>query len=95
MPTATPENVRLVGETEAPVAVPDKLTVWGLPLALSVMVNVPLTVPGAVGVKVTLMAHDPPALMPVPQVLVWEKPVLVAMPEKVSAPVPGSVTVID
>jgi hypothetical protein len=95
VPTATPENVRLLVEREAPEAVPVKVTVCGLPLALSVMVRVPLTVPGAVGVNVTLIAQEAPAAMPVPQVLVWEKPLLVVILEKVREAVPASVTVID
>ena len=77
------------------MAVPDKVTVCGLPLTLSVMVRVPLTVPGAVGVNVTLIEQAAPAAMPVPHVLVWEKPLLVVILEKVREAVPASVTVID
>jgi hypothetical protein len=94
-PTATPENVRVLVEREALEPVPVKVTVWGLPLALSVMVRVPLTVPVAVGVKVTLIEQVPPAAMPVPQVLVSAKLLLTVMPEKVSSAVPELVTVTD
>jgi len=67
--------VRLVGErlTAATVPVPDRLTVWGLPLALSVMLTEAVRLPLAVGVKVTLMVQLPPAATELPQVLVWAK----------------------
>jgi hypothetical protein len=52
------------------VAVPLKLTVCGLLLALSVMVSVPVTVPAVAEVNVTLIVQLAPAAMPVPQVLV-------------------------
>jgi hypothetical protein len=72
---ATPtgvEKVRLVGEsvTAGAVAVPLKLTVCGLLVALSVMVSVPLTEPAVAEVNVTLIVQLAPAPMPVPQVLV-------------------------
>ena len=50
--------------------VPDRLTVWGLPVALSVMVIVPGWLPVAVGVKVTVMVQLAPAATEAPQVLV-------------------------
>ena len=68
--TATPENVREEGETLTLVPVPVRLTVWGLPLALSVMVMDPVRAPVAVGVNFTLIVQTPLAAMPVPQVLV-------------------------
>jgi hypothetical protein len=55
------------------VPVPDKLTVWGLPLALSLMLTEAVRLPLAVGVKVTLMVQLPPAATELPQVLVWAK----------------------
>jgi len=42
-----------------------------LPVALSVTVIVPVRVPTAVGVKVTLMEQLAPAAREVPQLLVW------------------------
>ena len=56
-------KVRLEEESTAvgAVPVPVKLTVWGLLLALSVMVSVPLSVPVVVGAKTTLMVQDEPA----------------------------------
>ena len=54
-------NVRLDAERLIVVAgatpVPDKLTVCGLPLALSVIIREALRGPAAVGVNVTLMSH--------------------------------------
>jgi hypothetical protein len=50
--------------------VPAKLTVCGLPVALSVMVTEAARFPGAVGVNVTLMVQFPPAATELPQELV-------------------------
>ena len=71
--------------------VPVKLTVCGLPLALSVIVRVPVRVPEAVGVKVTLMLQFAPAArleVLAGQLLVAEKSPLAAMLEMVAARVP-------
>jgi hypothetical protein len=91
------EKVRLVGERAAAgaVAVPLKLTVCGLPLALSVMVSVPVTVPALVAVNVTLIVQLAPPARLVPQVLVWAKLALgeTVMLEMLSEPFPESVTV--
>ena len=100
MPIATPENVRLVGDAATVEIVPDRLTLWGLPLALSAMDRLAATglLGGLVagGVKITLMAQALPAARLVPQVLVWEKmALLTVMPEKVKVPVPVLVTVTD
>jgi hypothetical protein len=95
VPTATSENESVLVEIETLVPVPLKVTDCGLLLALSVMVSVPGTVAVDVGVNVTLTAQLPPAAMPVPQVLVWEKPVLGVMLEKVSVAVPELVMVTD
>ena len=53
--------------------VPLSATVCGLPVALSMIVRVPVLVPGPKGVKTTAMEPFPPAHILVPQVLVWEK----------------------
>jgi len=50
--------------------VPVRLTVCGLPVALSVMVTEAVRLPGAVGVNVTLMVQLLPANTELPQVLV-------------------------
>lgn len=76
LPTFCEPNVRLAGETvnagvlEAPV--PDSETVWGLFEAESVSVKVPVRVPAAVGVKVTLTVQLAPAARLLPQLLVSE-----------------------
>jgi len=93
-------NVSELGETPAtgvPAAapVPVRLTVCGLPEALSVTLKVPVRVPEAAGVNVTLMLQFPPAANELPQLLVWPKSPLAAIPVMVSAalPVLESVTV--
>jgi hypothetical protein len=64
--------VRLVGVTAAKGAlpVPVRLTAWGLPGALSVMVTEAERDPKAVGAKVTLIVQVPFAATALPQVLV-------------------------
>lgn len=60
--------------------VPDRLTVCGLFVALSVMVRVPVRVPTTVGVNVVFIVHLLPAATELPQVLVWAKsPVTVTL----------------
>ena len=63
MPTAWLAKVRLVGErlTAGAVPVPVRLTLCGLPVALSVTVRAALRVPLAAGVKVTLIVQLAPA----------------------------------
>jgi hypothetical protein len=75
VPTDWLAKVRLAGETPAEGAapVPVRLTAWGLPLALSVMLTEAVRLPLAVGVKVTLIVQLPPAATELPQVLVWAK----------------------
>jgi hypothetical protein len=74
-PTAWLTKERLVGETLATmeVPVPERLTAWGLPVALSVRVRAAVRVPVAVGVKVTLIVQLAPAATLDPQLLVWAK----------------------
>ena len=59
--------------------VPVRLTVCGLPAALSVMVTAPVRVPVAVGLNVTLIVQLEPAESEVPQVVVDAKSPLVTM----------------
>ena len=66
--------------TVAAVPVPERLTVWGLPLALSATLSVAAKAPRAEGVKVTPMVQLPPAATELPQVLVWAK-LLALVPE--------------
>src|SRR5580698_4679781 len=73
-PSAVPVKVRLVGVTErtnveATAPVPDRLTVCGLPVSLSVTVRVPVREPDAVGVNTTLMVQCAPDARLAPQLL--------------------------
>ena len=52
------------------VPVPERLTVWGLPLALSAMLSAAVRAPLADGVKVTLIVQLAPAATLVPQLFV-------------------------
>jgi len=73
--------------------IPLKLTVCGLPLALSVMFSDPLNVPVVAGLKVTEIVHFAPTAMVAPHVLVWVKGEAVRMLEMVSVLVPVLVRV--
>ena len=88
-------KAKLVGAKLAAgaIPVPERATVCGLPVALSVTVIVPGWLPAAVGVKVTLMEQLAPAATEAPQVLVWAYCALAAMLVMVSAPVPALVSV--
>jgi len=65
-------KARLVGErlTREAVPVPERLTVCGLPLELSVMLTEAVRLPLAEGVKVTLIVQLALAATELPQVLV-------------------------
>ena len=52
------------------VPVPERLTVWGLPLALSAMLSAAVRAPLAEGVKMTLIEQLAPAATELLQVLV-------------------------
>ena len=56
-----------------PVPVPERLTLWGLPVALSVRVTAAVRDPLAVGVKVTLIVQLVPAATLEPQLFVCAK----------------------
>ena len=73
--------------------VPDRVTICGLPLALSVTVIVPGWLPVAVGVNVTLMVQFAPAATDAPQVLLCAYCVLATMLLILSAAVPELVRV--
>ena len=83
-------KLKLVGAKLVPGAtpVPDRVTICGLPLALSVTVIVPGWLPVAVGVNVTLMVQFAPAATDVPQVLLCAYCVLAAMLVMLSAVLP-------
>jgi hypothetical protein len=79
---------RLAGLNSTTVPVPVRLTVCGLPAALSVIDNVPVRVALSVGLKVTLMVQRASAARLEPQVFVWLKPPLVAILVILSAILP-------
>jgi hypothetical protein len=60
------------------VPVPERLTDWGLPVALSVMAMAAARLPLAEGVKVRLMVQLAPAATLDPQLLVWAKSLALA-----------------
>jgi hypothetical protein len=72
---------------------PSKVTVCGLPAALSVMVTAPVRVPVAVGVNVTLIVQLPPTATKLPQVFVCPKSPLAAILEMLSDEIPMFVNV--
>jgi hypothetical protein len=96
IPTGWFPKLVLVGArvaTGTPPPVPERLTVCGLPVALSVIVSAPTIVPVAVGVKVTLIVQLAPAANPVPQVFVCANGALATMEVNVTEPLLVSVTV--
>ena len=88
-------KAKLVGEklTLDAAPVPVRLTVCGLPVALSATVIVPGWLPAAVGVNVTLMEQLAPAATETAQVLVWAYGALAVMLVIFSAAVPELVSV--
>ena len=80
-------------EKSAPL--PPRLTICGLLKALSVIVNEPVLLPDAVGVKVTLMVQVAPEARLVPQVLIWAKSPVVTMLVMVRVPEPVLLMVTD
>jgi len=64
-----------VGETSAAAAapVPERVTVWGLSVALSATLTVAVRIPPAVGLKVTLMVQWAPTATLAPQLWVRAK----------------------
>ena len=105
VPTGRLPKARLVGErlTTAVVLVPvpERLTVWGLPLALSAMLSAAVRVPPAAGVNHTAIVQLAPAATELPQVSTSAKS-LALVPEvarlvilKVAVPVLVRVTVCD
>src|SRR6185369_13215171 len=71
--------------------VPDSGTLLAIPDA--VMARFPVRVPVAVGAKVTLIVHEPPAAIDEPQVLVWLKSPVVEIPVTGAVAVPLLLTV--
>lgn len=52
---------------------PERPTVWGLTLALSVMLSEAVRLPSPFAVKVTLTVQFPPGATELPQLLLWAK----------------------
>src|SRR5213082_2545082 len=73
--------------------VPVRVTSWGLPLALSVILSVPVLAPTAVGVNVTLIVQLAPAASALPQLLVWSKSPLIAIAAIFSVALPALLSV--
>ena len=75
VPTTWVPKERLVGESvgAAIAPFPARLTLCGLPAALSIMVSTPLAVPLACGVKVTLIEQLAPPASEAGQLLVCPK----------------------
>ena len=71
------EKSRLLGEKLTPLVVlapvPERLTAWGLPVALSVKAIFAARLPLTEGLNVTLMVQLAPAATLDPQLLVWAK----------------------
>lgn len=101
-PTLRVAKLRLVGvrvtagAVVEDVPVPVRLTVCGLPLALSVMVIEPVRVPVAVGVNVTLIVQGVLAARELGHELEAKSPLITMLEmESVAVPVFVSVTVCD
>jgi hypothetical protein len=86
-------GVRLTVGPAAP-PVPLRVTICGLPGALSEMLSVPLRVPLPVGIRITLIVQLLPAATLVPQLFVCVKSPLTAKLEIVTTPLPVLVRVM-
>ena len=93
-PPAEP-MLRLADEAERATEdpVPVKATLWGEPLALSVMVRAPVRLPAAVGVKMTEIVQFAAAARLAPQVFVSAKSPDAVMELMESAPDPEFVSI--
>jgi len=100
VPTVSRANVRLVGESVTAAAVttgatpvPVNVTVWGDPVALSVILTVPVRLPAPVGVNVTDRVQIPPAEMLEPQLWLTAKSPEATIEARVNAALPEFVSV--
>jgi hypothetical protein len=93
-PTGSFPKLRLPGERLTPglAPVPERVTVCGLPLALSATLSAAVKEPLAAGVKVTLIVQLPPAATLAPQLLLCAKSMgfapVSAIPLILKAPLP-------
>jgi len=74
---------------------PDSETSCGLSVALSTMTSVPILLPTAVGVNVTVMVQLPPDAKLLPQLLLALKSLLALIEDMISVPLPLVVRVMD
>ena len=96
VPTSWVAKVRPDGEKltmGAARPVPVRAIVWGLPVALSVSVIVPVRLPAAVGAKAIAMEQWAPAGKEAPQVFVCEKSPVAEILLMLSAAEPAFVSV--
>jgi hypothetical protein len=68
------------GSAGPDVPVPERLTVWGLPLPLSLILRIPVMLPVLEGVTTTLIVQFFPGATVLPQLCVWVKGLLVVIP---------------
>jgi hypothetical protein len=98
VPTLWFPKLKLVGAKVVPGAaatpLPERLTVCGLPDALSAIEIVPVRVPATVGVNVTVITHDAPAARLDPHVFVCAKSPLAVILLMLKLAVPLFVAVI-
>jgi len=74
VPLAWFPNARLVGERLSEgldTPVPERLTVWGLLLALSIKLTAAVIDPRLIGANRTVIVHEAACARLVPQLLVW------------------------
>src|SRR6266852_2592593 len=83
------------GTSVTAVPTPLRVTVWGLPGALSVIESVPVSFPPSMGTKVTLMVQLAPAGRLEPQLSVSLKLALAAMLVMLSVAVPLLLSMTD
>jgi len=86
--TTTPGDTETDTVGPATVPPPIRATLRGLPEALSVMVIDPVRVPVVVGVKVTVIVHEEPAITEVPQLFVCAKSPDAVIEAMARAPLP-------
>jgi hypothetical protein len=86
------DGVTLIDDNAYPN--PVRLIIWGLVLALSVTVTVPVLVPNVIGVKLTVITQFAPGARLLGQVLVCEKSPRTDTTMFVKFPVPVFVRVV-
>jgi hypothetical protein len=95
VPRSVVRNTTLDADNFTCVPVPVRVIDCGLPLAVSVIVTVPLRTPLAVGWNLTLMIHSAATAKELPQVLLCAKSPLAAMLVILNAAVPSFLSSMD